>query len=260
MVLNREPLPTKYESEAYELSFGQQIVRRLERPESYAGAIQRSIDVVRWRRINERIHSYAQRRGTDFTVVQVGANDGVHSDPVRPFIEQYGWRGVLVEPVPDHYRRLQQTYAGHEHISLVNSAISDQEGVKTMYAALDLPGGRDNPLRGKDSFNYETVAKHDLQVSDVDAYIEPIDVPTMRLETLLEQQGVEDIDYLAVDTEGHDGVVLSQLDMERYRPKFILFEHCHLGPEEDGRVSSGLERSGYQLTKMRRDTFAERAA
>ena len=258
--MSKEKLSTKQDSEAFELSVGQQIMRRLMRTESYTGAVRRGIDVVKWKRANERLHSYAQLRGSEFTVVQIGANDGVHSDPVRPFVEQYGWKGVLVEPVPDHYHRLQETYAGHKNISLVNSAISDQEGVRTMYAALDLPDGRGNPLRGKDSFDYETVAKHDLQVSDVDAFIEPIDVPTMRLETLLEQQAVECIDYLAVDTEGHDGVVLSQLDMDRYRPKFILFEHCHLGPEENDEIASNLERFGYQSTRMRRDTFAERAA
>ena len=258
--MKRETLSVEQHAEAYELSFAQQLLRRMVRPESYSGALRRSIDVVKWKRINERIHSYAERRGSDFTVVQIGANDGVHSDPVNPFIEQYGWRGVLVEPVPDHFRRLQDTYEGYDNVTLVNSAISDQEGEMTMYAAQDLQDGQLNPLRGKDSFDYETIAKHDLGVSDVDAFIEPINVPAIRLDTLLQEQGIEEIDYLAIDTEGHDGVVLSQLDMQQHRPQFVLFEHCHLEPRESDRLNSGLEASGYELTRLRRDTFAELAA
>ena len=33
--------------------------------------------------------------------VQIGANDGLHNDPVREFIVRDRWEGVLIEPLPE---------------------------------------------------------------------------------------------------------------------------------------------------------------
>jgi hypothetical protein len=41
------------------------------------------------------------------TFVQIGANDGMGDDPVRRHVFEDGWVGVLVEPLPDVFERLQ---------------------------------------------------------------------------------------------------------------------------------------------------------
>ena len=43
---------------------------------------------------------------SNFTVVQVGANDGKTQDPVHPLIMRGGWSGILVEPIPNLFGRL----------------------------------------------------------------------------------------------------------------------------------------------------------
>ena len=40
--------------------------------------------------------------------VQVGANDGVQSDPINHFVSEYGWRGILVEPQPAIFKKLKK--------------------------------------------------------------------------------------------------------------------------------------------------------
>ena len=47
------------------------------------------------------------RSGRAVRFVQVGSNDATSDDPLRPYVDAWGWTGVLVEPVPYVYERLR---------------------------------------------------------------------------------------------------------------------------------------------------------
>ena len=38
--------------------------------------------------------------------INIGANDGVFIDPIYPFIRDFGWRGLMVEPIPEAFAAL----------------------------------------------------------------------------------------------------------------------------------------------------------
>src|SRR5688500_13005578 len=44
----------------------------------------------------------------DAFFVQIGANDATHNDPLNRAIRRADWRGLLVEPVPYVFARLEQ--------------------------------------------------------------------------------------------------------------------------------------------------------
>jgi hypothetical protein len=50
----------------------------------------------------------ASRSGRAATFVQIGSNDGTTGDPLRTFTEANDWSGLLVEPVPYVFARLQR--------------------------------------------------------------------------------------------------------------------------------------------------------
>src|SRR5579859_5236379 len=80
------------------------------------------------------IHYYLERlarEGSPF-VVQIGANDGITSDPVFDFIKRYRWSGLLVEPLPDIFARLRDNYREARNVILVNSAIGPAKDL-TLY-------------------------------------------------------------------------------------------------------------------------------
>ena len=60
----------------------------------------------------------------EFTFVNIGANDGVNSDPVWPFATKHGWRGVCVEPAPAVFELLQANYSPYPRVQTVRAAIS----------------------------------------------------------------------------------------------------------------------------------------
>src|SRR5262249_41430054 len=44
----------------------------------------------------------------DVAFLQIGAFDGRQGDPLYQFITRHHWRGVLVEPMPDAFAKLQE--------------------------------------------------------------------------------------------------------------------------------------------------------
>src|SRR5215472_17798567 len=49
--------------------------------------------------------------GRELVFIQVGAFDGISTDPLRKYIHACGWRGVLIEPQPQPVTRLRELYA-----------------------------------------------------------------------------------------------------------------------------------------------------
>lgn len=231
------------------------LARRLIRKESYVGAMTRPIHKRRWQHIVERVGEYSESQNHDMYVLQIGANDGRHSDPVHQFIKKYGWKGLLVEPVPQQFNRLKTTYAQDVGIKLVQAAVSDTNGRATMYVAKDAVSG--NPLQGKDSLHLDIVKKHGWMVADFGEAVDSITVPTITLSTLLTSETVPQIDMFVTDTEGHDKVILDQLELDTMRPQFVMYEHCHLGKADQIELRNRFDAAGYATTTLRRDVFAE---
>src|SRR5687768_9883737 len=89
---------------------------------------------LRSKSITEILDRYSQVKQVKF--VQIGSNDGLGSDPLRQFIIRDHWKGILVEPLPDTFRKLLKNYEGYEHkaeLYFENVAISDKNELKTFY-------------------------------------------------------------------------------------------------------------------------------
>src|SRR5437773_4508030 len=56
----------------------------------------------------------------EFTFVQIGASDGVRSDPIHQYVTKYHWRGVLVEPQRDVFRSLCANYSAETQLRFEN--------------------------------------------------------------------------------------------------------------------------------------------
>lgn len=232
------------------------LLRRVTRPESYRQALEEVKDIPKWRRVHSRLAEYSERTGS-FFFVQIGANDGVKGDPVRRHVQRYNWTGLLVEPVPHIFADLRRNYAGQRGLNFANVAITETDGVDTMFAAVQLPNGHTNPLSPISTFDPKIIEKHRWMADNPDDLTQPTEVQTRTLPSLLYEFGVEHIDGLFVDTEGYDKRVLDQLDLTTHAPNFILYEHGHLSPAENGELRDRFTTAGYELTTMRRDTFAE---
>ena len=46
---------------------------------------------------------------SNFTFVQVVANDGKRFDPINKYVVQYKWRGIVIEPIQEYFDELLKT-------------------------------------------------------------------------------------------------------------------------------------------------------
>src|SRR5579862_10023534 len=71
--------------------------------------------------------------GRELTFIQVGAFDGVSTDPLRKYIQTCGWRGVLIEPQPGPASQLKELYRGNDRLVIMQAAVDDKRGKRTLY-------------------------------------------------------------------------------------------------------------------------------
>jgi hypothetical protein len=53
---------------------------------------------------------------------------------------------------------------------------------------------------------------------------EEIKVPMITLDDLLDREGIEKIDLISMDIEGHEPQALAGFDIERFRPELVVVE------------------------------------
>ena len=194
--------------------------------------------------------------------VQVGSNDGVQGDPIHDLIvERESWRGIFIEPIDFLFQRLRRNYGEAERFIFENVAIGTEKGSKKFYyvsekarTELDLPYWHDQ----LGSFDKAHIIK--ALGEQMMPYIVEEEIECLPLQAVLDRNGVEAIDLIHIDTEGFDYKVLSQLDLRRYKPSVILFEHHLLPDDEFVKARKLLRGAGYRLLQYGNDILAIRKA
>lgn len=171
--------------------------------------------------------------------------------------------GLSVEPLKDYLDRLPTK----PHVQKVNAAVSKRSGSIDLYYVpddvrrkLNLPSW----MKGTNSIGapHPTVArylaKHDLPST----IVHHKKVPVLSVERLFRNYRVGSLDYLKVDTEGHDTVIVNAyLDLAARHPnllaKKILFESNALANRaEVNALRERLTGMGYTVVVKRQDTVA----
>lgn len=160
--------------------------------------------------------------------VDIGAHDGRSYSNSRPLWEQ-GWSGLLIEPDPETFKLLLANYPNRERLSFLNAAVCLQDGPVEFFEHAD-------PDRtGWHSMAPEWISTWQPGKS------KKITVAGVRFSSLkLERE----IDFLSIDTEGYDAVVLKSMP-EIIRPKLIV---CEVDKQDvRPRIEEEMERRGYSF-------------
>lgn len=194
----------------------------------------------------------AKRGGEMLSFIQIGAHDGLSSDPLRPYILKHRWTGILVEPQPELFKRLVENYEGNMRLTFENGAIGNENGKVKLYR---FKAGQNLP----DHATMLTSFRADALIYNGHGYkgeIEEIEVPCVTFQTLLESHGIKDLDVLQIDTEGFDYEILKMMATSELRPALIHYEHGMLHGHGKEACEKMLRELGYTLTLLGIDTVA----
>lgn len=146
------------------------------------------------------------------TFLDIGANAGVYSFWAARCMGTTG-RVLAIEPDPEMRRRLafNQATNGIESMTVAPVALSDRSGAGQLIA------GEGN--RGQNTLLDPDESLHDQAIA----------VSTMTLPALCQANGIEQIDALKIDIEGHETRVMRHFFEHAPRtlwPKAMIFESC----------------------------------
>lgn len=191
----------------------------------------------------------------EFFFVQIGANDGLTDDPIRQFVTEYHWQGVLVEPQPQVFQRLLKNYEQEKQLTFENAAIADKDGAArlfiadhrdetanlTVFASLK----KDALIRGLDN----------PKAAGVQVQVKEVEVPALSVQTLVAKHRITKVDLLITDVQGYDREVVEQFLACGIRPTIIHFEHCHTSPSALAALYRKLIEHGYRFNEFDSDTI-----
>ena len=210
--------------------------------------------------IGKHLDRYARANARNFSFLQIGASDGLRNDPVRDFVVRDRWSGVFVEPLPDVFPLLEKNYARvarRGNLRFVNAAVSSRSESLPFYTfqksfLFGKPLEERLHLLRKASFDRAQVLPFAVREENIAV----IDVLCLGIRDLLARHFPEGrLSLLALDVEGHEQEILSEIDFESIQIGAILFETWNLG-ERRNAVFRLLRNNGYRIEEAEGDALA----
>jgi FkbM family methyltransferase len=170
------------------------------------------------------------KRGGIFA--EIGGHDGVTGSNCLWFELMRGWTGLLAEPAPELHARAEQA----RRCPCLRLAVAATEGTAEfldVQAGLTQMGGLTGSYDPKTRATVEADPRHRGAL---------IQVPTKPLASLLDEQGLTEIDYVSLDIEGAELTALAVFPFERYRITAWTIENSGGGTE----LAELMQAKGYR--------------
>lgn len=174
------------------------------------------------------------------TLIQIGSAEG--NDHVTDIIKNnIDINAILVEPNPKNFELLQENYKDFNNIKFENVAISTRECEVNLFV-------EPSDISHHGSINFYHLLVHNHNPME----IRTLTVKAITLEQLIQKYNIIDIEFLFIDTEGHDCDIILSTDFSKFNIKNICFETLHAdGPMRQGlklaQTLSYLEKFGYKI-------------
>lgn len=162
--------------------------------------------------------------------VEVGGFDGITGSNTY-FFENIGWRCLIVEPMPDFCQKIRN----NRNCEIVEIAASNKAGQVEFYVA-----------EGVETLS--TIEKNEQHFARIkslsDKEIRKIKVNTARLDDILLEHNMTEIDFLTIDVEGHEMSVLLGMSFEEITPRILIIEDNSNGSNDE--VKKFMESVSYK--------------
>ena len=161
--------------------------------------------------------------------IEIGANDGYNGSTTF-FAQQLGWKGICIEPQKETFERLQK----YRNCALYNFAISDKTRKDVEFITF--------PERDFRSGIADTMSDSHIEEAKKLSSMSTATINTVTFGDMMKDfPDVKHIDFLSIDTEGHEMNVLRSIDFDKYSFGLITIE-----TEENSDVVEFVEQKGYK--------------
>lgn len=161
--------------------------------------------------------------------VEFGACDGLHFSNSCLLERDYGWKGIVAEPNPHWHAAL----AENRRCSVTHECVSATSGDVVSFDCMDRPA-----LSTLSGTNTQDMHRRKVR--------KRIDVSTISLNDLLDSHDAPAVvDYISIDTEGSELMILEAFDFSRRQVDFFTVEHNYNEARRDA-VLTLMEANGFR--------------
>lgn len=141
-------------------------------------------------------------RARDGVMIDVGGHFG---ESLREFALD-GWRVFTFEPDPENRKVLEKRYRRLHNVFIDTRGLSDHPSSNAAFYRSDVSSG----ISGLSSFH--------------ESHVQACEIELTTLSRFAHEMNVDVVDFLKIDTEGFDFLVLKGFPWERVKPKAIVCE------------------------------------
>lgn len=150
-------------------------------------------------------------------LLSIGENSGTFLSNALLLIHA-GWDACLVEPAPEAFEKLKYLHHFNEKVYCINAAIGDKDGEIDFYNS-------GTHLNKGDTALLSTANVADYNKWKGTTEFEKIKVPMITFEKMLAQSPYKTFNYVTLDAEGFDLIILRQMNLKELGVKVLCIEH-----------------------------------
>jgi FkbM family methyltransferase len=180
--------------------------------------------------------------------IEAGAYDGVTGSNTLFFEKNHGWKGLCIEPMPEHYKNCTKK---RNCICILGCLANAKKHADFLQISLDhkTSGVKAEYVEGLSGIleNFSSIQSNRINsfVSEYNATTNVFKTPCYLLNDLLEEYGLFEIDLFSLDTEGGELEILKSIDYNRFIIDVILVENNWFDPD----FRTFMESVGYEYIK-----------
>jgi FkbM family methyltransferase len=176
--------------------------------------------------------------------LDIGANDGISCSNTFFLEKERGWSGICIEPIPDVFNQLNSI---RKSINF-NVCISEEEG----FVNFRRVHGTSEMLSGIVEFMTPDHIKRIKEECDLsNGSFEDIKLESRNINSILESNNVNKIDFLSIDTEGAEFTIIKTIDFDKICITFLSVENNDSSEE----IRKYLKSKGYKYIPFITDDF-----
>ena len=164
--------------------------------------------------LNEKI--FKNRENGFF--IDIGAYDGICYSNTLYFEKNFDWSGICIEANPTIFKELEN----NRNCTCINKGIWKEN--KTM-EFWEMTGGQSMLGGFVDSYDERHIQRIETELKQYNQTKKVIEVECVSLMNLMEDYDCSVIDFLSIDVEGSEEIILKSIDYEKVDIKIIACEN-----------------------------------
>ncbi len=190
---------------------------------------------------------------SDFSFIQIGANDGISFDFLYDFVTKRNSSGIVVEPIEQYFKELVNNYSKFSNILPINKAVHPLRKQVVVYKINENEKNNyPDWVKGIASLDSNHHKKTNIKTEHIVEEIVTADTLMNIIDTNYQSNKV---DYFQIDTEGFDYEILKMLNFNKLKPEIIKYESVNLSIDKKKNSELLLKQQGYYTFNESGDTI-----